>query len=67
MDLEKYGDRIFKMFERIPVLGTKGTGVGLSIVKKTLQNLNGKIDVESRLDEGSTFNVYLPIIKIDKP
>ena len=66
IDLENQRDRIFEMFERIDVPGTSGTGVGLSIVLKTLQNLNGKIDVESKLGEGSTFIVSIPMIKKDK-
>lgn len=36
-----------------------GTGLGLTIVSALLKKLGGKIKVESRLDEGSTFRVYL--------
>jgi signal transduction histidine kinase len=37
-----------------------GIGLGLSIVKKHLEQLKGTIDVESELDKGSTFRVILP-------
>ncbi len=44
----------------------EGTGLGLSIIKKYIELLNGKISVESRLGEGSTFSVYLPAVNIEE-
>lgn len=41
----------------------EGTGLGLSIMKKYVELLNGKITVSSKLNEGSTFSVYLPLPK----
>ena len=38
----------------------QGTGLGLSIVKKSVELLNGTIDVESRPDKGSVFKVTIP-------
>lgn len=35
-----------------------GTGVGLHIVKKIIEQAGGKIEVQSMLDQGSTFRVY---------
>lgn len=40
-----------------------GTGIGLAIVKKILDVHDGKLDVMSVLDKGSTFSVFLPKIE----
>ena|GEM_PF-680744 len=39
----------------------RGTGLGLAIVKKIIDLHGGKIEVKSRPNEGSTFNIYLPL------
>lgn len=38
-----------------------GSGLGLSIVKKYIQELNGEIDLESQINEGSIFTLLLPV------
>jgi signal transduction histidine kinase len=39
-----------------------GTGIGLSIVREFIEAHNGKVSVESRQNEGSTFTVRLPLL-----
>ena len=41
---------------------TSGMGLGLSIVKRYIENANGKIWFESEADKGSTFYVELPLM-----
>jgi two-component system, OmpR family, phosphate regulon sensor histidine kinase PhoR len=60
-----YQKEIFEQFYRAPmgnVHNTKGSGLGLSLVKKTMQAHKGDVVVESTLDKGSTFRLLFPII-----
>jgi chemotaxis family two-component system sensor kinase Cph1 len=50
--------RVFELFKRMDnVQDIEGTGVGLAIVKRIVEKHNGKIWVDSKLGEGSTFYV----------
>lgn len=55
--------RIFEEFFRAKnakEMGQEGTGLGLSLVKHIVDRYGGKIEVQSKLGEGSTFTVTLP-------
>ncbi|HZG00783.1 MAG TPA: GAF domain-containing sensor histidine kinase [Chitinophagales bacterium] len=56
---EEYQQKIFDMFYRASSQAT-GSGLGLYILKETLQKLDGKISVISGKDVGSTFVVEIP-------
>jgi signal transduction histidine kinase len=54
-------DRIFKIFERLHGIETyPGTGIGLAIVRKAVERMNGRCGVISSLDKGSRFWIELP-------
>jgi signal transduction histidine kinase len=53
----RHENKIFGMFKRFHA-HVEGTGVGLYIVKRMIENAGGKIAVESKLGEGSVFRVY---------
>lgn len=57
---------IYEPFHRGKNVSEKpGTGLGLSIVKRCVDLHKGKISFTSRLNEGTVFNVQIPIIKIE--
>lgn len=61
---QEYSKRIFEVFEKLHSKDEyPGTGIGLAIVKKIVENHNGFISVTSELNKGTTFDIYFPAKK----
>jgi signal transduction histidine kinase len=57
-------EKIFDRFHRVStglVHDVKGSGLGLSIVRHIVEAHHGRVTVESRVGEGSTFSIWLPL------
>lgn len=58
----QYRERIFEVFQRLHGKHEySGTGVGLAIVRKIIDNHNGYIEADGRNGEGARFDIYLPV------
>ena len=52
-------DRVFRVFERLHGGRYAGTGIGLSIVRKGVERMGGRVEVESTVGQGSRFWIEL--------
>lgn len=58
----EYSDRIFEVFQRLHSQQKyKGTGIGLAICKRIVENHNGIIRATSKENKGTTFDIYIPV------
>jgi len=59
---KNYHEKIFKLFQTLNEDDEiDSTGVGLSIVKKIITVLNGTVQLESKINEGTTFYIKIPM------
>ncbi len=66
---EKF-DEVFESFKQVDAGTTRqfgGTGLGLAIVRNLAHALDGTVSVVSRVGEGSTFTVELPLRAVEAP
>ena len=56
-----FSERIFEVFQKLHSKEVySGTGIGLAIVKKIVENHKGIIVATSELNKGATFDIYIP-------
>jgi light-regulated signal transduction histidine kinase (bacteriophytochrome) len=61
---QNFADQIFIIFQRLHVKEQyEGTGIGLALCKKIIDNHQGKIFAKSEEDSGSSFHVILPVTR----
>lgn len=58
----KYKHRIFEVFQRLHSYEEyKGTGIGLAICKRIIENHNGSISATGKINKGARFDIYIPV------
>ena len=57
---QKYASKLFVLFQQLKVVRAEGTGIGLAICKKIIENHKGCITAAGKANEGATFTVFLP-------
>lgn len=57
----EYKDKIFGIFQRLNGRDYEGTGIGLAIAKKIIENHKGTITATGELNEGAEFSIFLPL------
>jgi light-regulated signal transduction histidine kinase (bacteriophytochrome) len=61
IDLEKNGSQLFGLYKRFHQHTAEGKGMGLYMVKTQVETLNGKINVKSKVNEGTEFRIEFEI------
>lgn len=58
---QSYSEKIFGLFQALHTKTSRSTGIGLTIVKRIVENHNGFIKAKGILNEGATFDIFIPI------
>ncbi len=62
---EQYNEKIFEVFQRLHKKSDyEGTGIGLSIVKKIVENHKGTITATGKKGAGARFDIYIPVTQL---
>jgi signal transduction histidine kinase len=59
LDLSKLKDKLFSLYQRFHD-HVEGKGLGLFLVKTQVEALNGTIEIDSKVNEGTSFKIHLP-------
>lgn len=59
IDLNLYKDKLYGLFQRFHKQNADGMGIGLHMIYSIIRSYDGKIEVESEVDRGTTFTIYL--------
>ena len=62
MDLTKLKDKLFTLYQRFHH-HVEGKGMGLFLVKTQVEALNGTIEIDSKVNEGTSFKIQFPVKK----
>lgn len=58
----QYNERVFEVFQRLHSKEEyEGTGIGLAICKRIIENHNGIITAKGELNKGAQFDIYIPV------
>ena len=60
IDLKRNAKHVFGIYKRFHGASISGKGVGLHLVKTQVESLGGRVELESKLNEGADFKIYLP-------
>lgn len=59
IDMSRFKNKVFGLYQRFHS-GVEGKGLGLYIIKSQIEDMDGKIEVVSAPDAGTTFRIYFP-------
>jgi signal transduction histidine kinase len=58
IDISRYKDKLYGLFQRFHT-HTEGMGIGLHMIHSIVESYGGKILIESEVNKGTTFKIYL--------